>query len=89
MVNFNLARQPKSTNPTADLPLTLTLTLTRTPTLRGAQGRPAQPRGSAAYFGGIFPKPPRAAERPASTNKTRILYEIWFQALLHIGRIQS
>ena len=44
------------TNPTPDLSLTLTLTLTPKPTLWGARGRQGQPRGSAACFGGVFPK---------------------------------
>ena len=57
------------TNPTPGLTLTLTLTLT----IWGARGRQAQTRGSAAYFGGDFPRKRRAAERPALTNKTRIL----------------
>ena len=52
----------------------LTRTRTRTLTLRGARGRQGQSRGSAACFGGVFPKKRRAAERPALTNKTRILH---------------
>ena len=40
------------TNPTRDL------TLPRTPTLWGTRGRQGQSRGSAACFGGVFPKSP-------------------------------
>ena len=75
------------TNPTPGV--TLTLTLSRTPTLWGARGRQEQPRGPAACFGGVFPKKRRAAERPALTNKTRILHSVKGRIHLHTGRGQG
>ena len=44
--------------------LALALSLPRT---RGRQG---QSHGSAAWFGGVFPKKKRTAENPVSTNKS-------------------
>ena len=57
------------TNPTPDVALPQTLRLTLTPTLWGAQsfggvrGSQGQSSGSAACFGGVFPKKKRAAQK--------------------------
>ena len=45
------------------------------PRPRPASGR-GRSRGSAAKFGGVLLKSPRAAERPASTDQTGIRHEI-------------
>ena len=68
------------TNPTPDLTLTLI------PTLWGARGRQGQSRGSVASFGGVFPKRARAAENPASRNKTSVLQDVLCRPRLHLGR---
>ena len=57
-----------------------------TPTLSRARGRQrqGQPRGSAACFGGVFPKKTRVAEKPGSTNKSLILHKVLCRPDLHI-----
>ena len=62
--------------------------ITLTPTLCGARGRQGQSRGSAACFGGVFPKKRRADEGPALTNKTRTLHKVLCRTLLHTGRVE-
>ena len=62
------------TNPTPGL----------TQTLWGARGRQGQPRGSSACFGCVFPTNLRAAEKPASTDKTRILHKVLRPIVLHM-----
>ena len=56
------------------------------PSIWGARGRQGQPRGSAACFGGVYPKKLRAAEKPASTNTTRILHKALGRPVPQIGR---
>lgn len=63
-------------NPTLELTLTLALSLW------GARGRQEQPRGSAACFGGVFPKKlPGGRKTGLDQSETRSLHKV-----LCIGR---
>ena len=76
MVNFSLARRPRPTRPHTYCTVTLALT----PTLWGARGWQLQSRGSRSrVFWWRFCKKLRAAERPASPNKTSIPHKVFVQ----------
>ena len=74
------------TNPTPGLTRTPTPNHNPNPNLWGAQGGQEQSRGSAACFGGVFPKNIQVAERPALTKKTRILHTVLCRPGLRMGR---